>query len=276
MIFELACSPTAVQFWSDVRLPFEPKGEARRARDELRRALRNLTPTGELVAEYCSTDRRLCDVENVLLYNVGVAQFTTLSSKRIKVVRSFDVPPLTPSGRALPHLHRYGLWQQGLSAWRRGRLVGERVFVIPAPFRTSTVWAVARALAATSEVESDSRELEVDVDITLPATSSLGLASLMKPLLDGVVASFHCHDGSGDLDLLAGRLAGQLGAGTPEVKRLLLKGPAALDARPLVRRFGEGVQWNPADDRLVAVEIRMTKGGTEMPRCCARLYEVTA
>ncbi len=96
MRFELHSSPGAVQFWSDVRLPFEPKGDAKQARAELRNALSALAPTGELSAEYASIDRGLCDVENVLLYNVGMAHFSGLGSSRIRLARSFSAPLRIP------------------------------------------------------------------------------------------------------------------------------------------------------------------------------------
>lgn len=122
---------------------------------------------------------------------------------------------------------------------------------------------------------SDSRQLELEVDLILPTNSSLRLGASMKVLLDGVVASFHCHDGSGEIDLLAGRIAQQLGGrSVADVQRLLLLGPAALGVRPLVRRFGAGVQWNPADDWLVSLDVRARPKGTGRARCSAKLYEV--
>lgn len=276
MTFELACSSTAVQFWSDVRLPFEPRGEAKRARDELRRALKALATTGELASVYCSVDRGFCDVENVLLYNVGTSQFTELGSRRLCVTRSFQTPPISPSGRAYAHHHRYAAAPEPAADWRRGRLAGERTFAIPSPVRAATVWAAARTVAALTEDPSQSHEFGLDVVLALPATSPLGLASSMKRLLDGLVSSFHAHDGSGDVDLVAGRLAQQLGTHSiAALKQLLLQGPAVLGTRSLVRPFGDGVQWNPADDWLVTIDVQVTRGGTAPPRCLAKVYEVT-
>lgn len=276
MAFEIDCSSSAVQFWSDVRLPFEPKGEVRAARDALHRALHGLTPTGTLIANYASVDLQPCDVENVLLYNVGPAHFTALGARQVRLERSFDAPQLAPSGRHFAHHHWYSTEAAADSGWRR-QLVGERVFSIPTPFRTSTVWAAARAVACAEEQPSPSVHLALDVSFSVPPSSRLRLPSSMKALLDGVVASFHRHDGSGDSAMLVGRLSRQVGSlSAVDVHRLLYEGPAALGARALLRRLGEALQWNPADDRLVAVEARMAQSEGSAAHCVARLFAVVA
>jgi len=71
MRFELEDTPDTVDFWTDVRLPFEPQGSAKEARERLRSALAALNPTGELTATYSAEPGGLCDLENVLAYNVG-------------------------------------------------------------------------------------------------------------------------------------------------------------------------------------------------------------
>jgi hypothetical protein len=66
--------------WSEVRLPFEPRGWQLHMRDELRLALRALAPVGRptLAARYDAPDDTFADLENVLLYNVGMAVFAPL------------------------------------------------------------------------------------------------------------------------------------------------------------------------------------------------------
>lgn len=61
--------------WSTRRLPFEPAGWLLEFRRTLRAAVTALeAPAGTpLTAIYASADRSPCDVENVLVYNVGCA-----------------------------------------------------------------------------------------------------------------------------------------------------------------------------------------------------------
>jgi hypothetical protein len=66
-----------VEVWSSRRLPFQPKGSSLDLRSHLRESLRQrATNVGDgysLDASYSSAHTSLVDVENVLLYNVGVA-----------------------------------------------------------------------------------------------------------------------------------------------------------------------------------------------------------
>ena len=56
--YEIRSSPHAVSVWSEVRLPFEPRGWQLHMRDELRLALRALTPMARpaLAARYDAPD----------------------------------------------------------------------------------------------------------------------------------------------------------------------------------------------------------------------------
>jgi hypothetical protein len=67
-----------VSGWSNVRLPFEPRGDLRAYREELKAALRRMRPRhGEgLIATYGAPDHAFVDVENVALYNIGSGAYT--------------------------------------------------------------------------------------------------------------------------------------------------------------------------------------------------------
>ena len=68
-------SDAGVERWSSQRLPFEPKGWMLEYRSALREALGRLDPARGpvLIASFASTDRKPCDVENLLLYNLGLS-----------------------------------------------------------------------------------------------------------------------------------------------------------------------------------------------------------
>lgn len=278
MKFEIDASTTDVHFWSDVRIPFEPKGEAQRARTALRSALRRLDVTGELDAVYASAQREFCDTENVLLFNVGASQFARLGADRLRVVRRFDSPPVSPSPIAASHYHRYSTRRLATSGWTSRRTVGERRFALPSRLSASTVWAAARAGAVPSSVACGSQQLVLEVMLELPEGSRVGLPSAMKALVDGIIASFHCHDGSGEVAVLASRIANQLGDRRESalVSRLLLEGSREMGSRALVREFGKGVQWNPADELLVLVDLRRMVAHSPRGSCRATLSEAEA
>ncbi|MBM3332952.1 hypothetical protein FJY68_14090 [candidate division WOR-3 bacterium] len=95
-----------------------------------------------------------------------------------------------------------------------------------------------------------------------PSHRTLNLASIVKPLIDGVVAAFHLHDGK-CLDEIGSRLATRIGVRRRDVERFLIEGEAILDKRTLVRPFRAGVQWYPGDDAIVVCRVLVDNGPPE-------------
>ncbi|MBI3747612.1 MAG: hypothetical protein HY262_01995 [Chloroflexi bacterium] len=90
----------------------------------------------------------------------------------------------------------------------------------------------------------------------LPEGVWVNLAALAKPLIDGTIAAFHEHDDPESLDLVATRVGAQVSVPAGDVRSLLRRNAAGvLGSRRLLWPWRDGVQWNPADDRLSAVRI---------------------
>ena len=99
--------------------------------------------------------------------------------------------------------------------------------------------------------------LGVEVEIGVPAHARLNLTAVAKPILDGVVAAFHRHLDDGTTDIVTSRVAAQLRVPDLEARAILTENPSAvLGARRLMWPWRDGVQWNPGDDRFVALRIR--------------------
>jgi hypothetical protein len=97
-----------VEAWSSARPPFEPTGQMRQLRGELRRAVAQLSagPADALHAVYTSPVGGHFDVENVLLYNVGPSVFARVASLELVVERSTEPIPDPPPGLS-DALHHY-------------------------------------------------------------------------------------------------------------------------------------------------------------------------
>ena len=82
---------SAVEAWATERLPFEPKGWML----ELRSALRQMrSHNGALLAAvYSSQVDAFCDVENVVIYNVGAGNFAATASAGLRLERGYFCPP---------------------------------------------------------------------------------------------------------------------------------------------------------------------------------------
>lgn len=99
--------------------------------------------------------------------------------------------------------------------------------------------------------------------IAAPASISLNLTSIIKPLLDGLISALHCYDGN-KLDEVAARIATKLLEPAGEVRNLL-KSDGVLGARSVPHLRGDGLQWSPADNLLTAAEIIREFASEEAP-----------
>ncbi len=81
------------------------------------------------------------------------------------------------------------------------------------------------------------------------------MLGLVKVLVDGVVSALHTHDAS-QLAPISERLGRRLRTSPAEVAALLSANPSGvLGERRLVWPFGDFVQWNPADDAIVHLQM---------------------
>src|SRR3712207_5375675 len=85
----------SVEAWSTERIRFPPVGWQTEFRDRLAGAIgvMDIPPGAVLHAEYASGSRDLCDVENVLFYNIGARPFAQAARSGLRFERRFDLPP---------------------------------------------------------------------------------------------------------------------------------------------------------------------------------------
>lgn len=258
-----------VQLWSNCRLPFEPKGWLIDMRQSLRNSLIKLraTPGSWLKAIYTSEENEFCDVENVLIYNVYTGYFKHLCQFGLYLERRFEPVPKVPSCTltAPRHHHLYTTTQidENNTYWQLRFVAVEWQGVSCRPLRGELkphdIWLNVKA--STDKILIHKPETNpdnlwgIELEINAPSNCKLNLASIIKPLLDGIISAFHYHDGT-NLSLVAGRLAKKLNLDCKIiVENLLDKNHAVLGVRNLLHPFGIGLQWNPADDLFVQIKV---------------------
>ena len=284
--YQIQSSSDKVVVDSSFRLPFEPTGAAREMRTKLRLALRTMRPATQdeiLNAAYESCDPSFCDVENVLLYNVGAANFHHLVTTGCQLERSFGI---ADSAHLFEHRVTYKLEppSNSVGPWRSRQSLASWDFTAPklnSETKPEAVWHWTKQQTIEVHATSDDDSpLSLDVEV-LPSTSRAPrIASMIKPLLDGMLCAIHSHDGS-DLEEIVGRIKARLTDTSAErIERWLSDHThAALGerqlVRQLVRRFGKGIQWNPADDRLVSIRVSLGKPIAEGTRVVGTLHSCT-
>lgn len=254
--FVIRYSEAIVEGWAARPLAFQPKGWMLEYRTALRSALAGLDATRGRVlrAQFASPEPRPCDVENVLVYNLGVSAFTHLRTREVVLSRAF-VPPAPPEGdaRLLVHHHRYDM--AGDSGERPGGRVLAHLsdLALRRPITVEGVWHDVRTAGVVVE-SAHAGSLALSLTINCPDGGS-PILGIVKVLVDGVISALHAHDGT-QLDVVAARLGQRLGVPAREVASLLIANPAAvLGTRRLLWPFRDFVQWNPADDMLVDLHV---------------------
>lgn len=268
--FHVAQSTSTVELWSTERLQFQPEGQMRQLKKALASTI-GRAPRGEggwLYAMYCSADVRAVDVENVLFYNVGTGAFGHATQGGIVFERAIAAPPACnrPLNWTPRHYHLYQFAGdvRPFLYWEAGGALARWVGVVLPPLRGEVkphmIWSAMKHGVVITECNEPPKLFGVELVLQVPNGLALNLTAVAKPLLDGLLSALHVHDG-GDLLELATRLGSRLGQMPDETARLLMDDSfSVLGPRRLLHRFGEGLKWNPADDGLVAVGIRVEPG----------------
>ena len=246
--FHLERDPHSVRFWSKTRLPFEPRGQLREARDSLRTEIETLIPSPGYIlsAKYQSLDQEFFDVENILFYNVGTAAFRSAAGEGLHFERLHAAPPLSSCGRQFSHYHEYRLDKISPGPDREPECSLD--FTIPrlsSSTKPHEIWWLASTAGNTSCQEFFS-PFEMRVIIHSPSPFH-NLASVIKPLLDGVISAFHCDETPND-DAV-NRLAEKTGWPVANIlHRLRSPRTPVLGPRRLLDAYRDFIKWNPADE----------------------------
>ena len=239
---------------------------------------------GEILsAVYTSSSRDFVDTENVLFYNVGAAAFARAARNGVRFIRRFEQCSPGPGGAAVEHHHSYELItpdvpppgiRRGppLASWRNASTPALNEQAKPA-----AVWFGVRRSDVRADWSGQPQYFGLDVIVHSGRGGSTNTVAFIKPLVDGIVAAFHWYDGA-QLAEVSGVLGQALGIQASEVAAQLSdRRIAVLGARRLVWPHGRGIQWNPADDTCVMVQVvRSGMSDSEEWTHSGELYEVLA
>jgi hypothetical protein len=255
-----------VEGFSRVRLPFEPRDGLLDFRRELAQACRalNAEPGQVLHAVYESDDSSRVDIENVLTYNLGTGALRDAARYGLVLERSFANPP-----HDWNHGHRYAL-SSAATPWRfwheGDRLASLDLEAPPDLFadpKAGRWWLVAKRGALVAHTTSDipPTAFAVRLLVSPPAGWRGRLIGLLKPLVDGVVSALHAH--TGPIETVLDRAGGIDPSLSRSEFRELLTSPAdaPLGGVRLVARWGQTLQWHPADDRIVVLDAGLDPSG---------------
>jgi hypothetical protein len=223
---------------------------------EIRQELRNLAIEDDslLEATLVGSPPRGADLENVLLYNVGVPAAHVHGGVRIRRVAA-DEDAIVQRYRRVP-LADLGDEAAGAMLATFSAKVADPRSVDSA----RAVWLTARrAVIGTLAAGDPAPGSAVDLRLRVVGPWR-GSVDLIKKLLDGVCAAFHVYEGA-NIGEIVRRLAAELGEDPAELTGLLSsRRGAVLGPCDFMWLRGERVQVSPADDRIHAAEVTFAPG----------------
>lgn len=254
-----------VEMWSKKRMPFEPKGWLLELREDMKKLIKQIIPRKQAIlhASYHSKIIESFDLENILFYNIGASCFSAVVREGIRFERVFANAPAVEGTEEFPHYHKYQLQkkQGDFLYWKRGAPKYYFQSITIPKLKPEIVW---HSMLTQSEMKVDKSLKKSDkfglcITLAIPNRMNTNAASVVKPLFDGVIASFHQHNGM-DIDEISDRLSMKLDADSKGLKELLLNDASnLLGRRRLLWLRDQGVQWNPRDDDCVAGELLIRK-----------------
>ena len=271
--------------WSVKRLPFEPEGWLQNLRSDIRIAVGSLRsgPNEILHTIYGSPFNDLCDTENILLYNVGVGHFSHLAKRGIRFERSFTHPaPPQPLPVQPMHYHHYTSANpsKGFLHWRANRIVAQWTNIklpeLTSVMKIEPIWHAiwSSPMQIISMPFQDLKRFGLKVTINTPFGKTVNPAYLMKPVIDGLVATFHTHDGQ-NMKQISQRIGDRLEKNPDAIEELLSRRDRAiLGRRRLVWLRSSGVQWNPADNYCLATEVLVDSHSGSQWLISGTLFEI--
>ncbi len=257
----------AVELWSTQRLPFEPKGWLHEMRHDLKCALKQLKTKKNsiLYASFYSDQEEFFDVENVLLYNVGSGSFSHLCNKGLifeRVLLNTPVLNIDNHEINMDYYHQYETLEDNPQRryWNMEKRVAKWHDVscqkISSNMKPHQVWYDMKKGA----VEIDNKcgispFYGIKVEIKAPINTKTNLAAVVKPLLDGIICSFHSHNGE-QIDEVVNRLLNKVDENPEVLKAMLLdNNNVVLGKNRLIYPYRNYVKWNPDDHKFVYAEI---------------------
>lgn len=255
--------------WSTSVVPFGPKGWRKDLRLELLTGVRELGVSARALAgEVWDGLGRVLDVENALMYNIGLREFAPFMSGGLWFRRHTGVflPERELAGGPVRAQYRYARVDPPMERAKRPATAAVSFsFRAQRPSDVKITWLAARA--AVSVLDEGSVDLSVGrLGLRVEGPRRLATGSV-KPLLDGIVSALHVVSAEDVLTVPTLAMWGLDGA-----ERLVSSGAAPLGPRSLIVLQGPNrPAWNPADD--VFDEIVVTSDSAD-DRCAVEVYRL--
>jgi hypothetical protein len=256
---------------SEIRLPFEPKGEAIALKDKIRSCLKTLNPSEYSHLKACLTTgtENFFDVENILLYNVGTGAFTHLNLDEL----SFSLNRDSKKSK-IKYTYSYELISEEEQAGTCDTILEFCFHVekVTSSMKPLDYWYDFKHGIVKITEMINPEELGLAIVIEMPEKHR-NIVSLVKPIIDGIISSFHYQE-SATHEVIA-YIAEQKQISEKEVSSLLTgRDWAFLGERDIVSKFRTGLKWNPEDEKCTRVNLKQIIGSDNQVKVYGKAYKL--
>jgi hypothetical protein len=248
-----------IECWSSKRLPFEAQGWLLEMKQKLQQELASIKGRGYLYANFISNRADFFDVDNVLFHNLGTQTFNELAVKGLCFERLYHRPPKVASSTRYPYYSSYRVIKKNQVLWKKDRVIAKwKSISIPNLNEIpdmNRIWFNMKR--GNLNIRSNEEYFNYGLELVIhgPSEHKLNLTSVLKPLIEGVLASLHRHNGA-LLKEVAKELSEKLRVDTQIISRLLMETKTSvLGERSLILPYQKKLKWYPNDQILSYVNI---------------------
>lgn len=254
-----------VEAWADEYIRFEGRPVwQEQLRTDIRSHCRQLErPDGNILhARFFGAKHPRADVENLVLYYID--SFSGVGRDGIRVEYGGPVAPASSVGEyRFCYRYSFASREDDFVHWRPVRSLASFDWTCLEGKTLAHIWLALARRRLLGEVNAAEQALAtaapfaVRVQLRPPKGWTQVNADLMKAVFDGVICAFQSHTDTKDLAEIVARIATILDVAPEEIEQLLRdQEGTVIGAVPrLVYLRGEGVQWNPSDDRCFAGDL---------------------
>jgi hypothetical protein len=188
------------ELWSVARLPFAPTDWRRDMKKDLKEAIRNMCPKAEniLYGHYNSPDQAVCDIDNILFYNVGTGVFQQVCQNGFFIERSYEkVAASEEQQEEYTHYQEYA-WVDKIQKsryWQEKRVLAswKDIVLEKMPTKPHEYWWTMKENRMLVDALAYNGQYGIELMLHIPLGHSWNFAGLIKPMLDGIIASLHFY-----------------------------------------------------------------------------------
>ncbi len=268
---EKSFSKQVYELRSDIRLPFEPKGEALALKEEIRRNVKLLNPReyNHLNARLITNDKEFFDVENILFYNVGSGAFSHLRLDEVSFSLVCDSNSLSNK-----YTYSYELISEATTEEINNTIL-EFSFEIDkmiSDMKPLDYWHALKQGDIKISKLMNPKEFGLSIVIEIPEKHR-NITSLFKPMIDGLISAFH-YQNSVDQDVLNNITKMKHISDDAVLSQLSRKDYTFLGERNLISSYRNGIKWNPEDEKCTKANIRQIKGLNNLIKVYGKAFSI--